>query len=405
MKKDYFILAFGNLKHRGMRSWLTILGVFIGIAAVVALITLGDGLRTAITGQFSTLSADKLIIQNAGTGFGPPGSTVIKKITSHDVDVIQKISGIDEVVPRLIRMVKTEFNKEANFNYMTSVPNNEEEAQVVYDSLNVKTNDGRLLKPEDSGKIVIGSGIADENTFGKKISVGDKILIQGKSFEVTGILEKSSSFQLNQIIIMNEKDMKALLEIGDEYALIVVQVSHSKQTETIAEKISDALRKDRKEKVGEEDFSVQTPLQAISSVDTILNIINLIVGGIAAISLVIGGIGIMNTMYTSVLERTKEIGTMKAIGAKNKEILYIFVIESGMLGLLGGVIGSVLGISLAFGVSGIANSMFGSEILAVQLSYPLIFGAIAFAFTVGLISGLTPAMQASKLKPVEALRK
>ena len=76
MKKDYFILAFGNLKHRGMRSWLTILGVFIGIAAVVALITLGDGLRTAITGQFSTLSADKLIIQNAGTGFGPPGSVV-----------------------------------------------------------------------------------------------------------------------------------------------------------------------------------------------------------------------------------------------------------------------------------------------------------------------------------------
>ncbi len=405
MKKDYFILAFGNLKHRGVRSWLTILGVFIGIAAVVALITLGDGLRTAITGQFSTLSADKLIIQNAGTGMGPPGSTAIRKLNSHDVDIIKRVSGVEEVVPRLIRVVKTEFNKNADFSYMTSIPNDEKAAKVIYDSLNVKTSDGRLLTSEDSGKIVIGSDFAGEDTFGKKISVGDKILIQGKNFEVIGILETSSSFELNQIILMNQDDMDKLLNINNEFDMIVVQVDNSKDSESIAQKISEELRKDRKEKVGEEDFSVQTPMQAISSVDTILNIINLIVGGIAAVSLLIGGIGIANTMYTSVLERTKEIGTMKAIGAKNKEILYIFVIESGLLGIIGGVIGAVIGVGLAFGISALANSAFGSEILQVQLSVPLLSGAIIFAFLIGLLSGLTPAFQASKLKPVEALRK
>ena len=146
---------------------------------------------------------------------------------------------------------------------------------------------------------------------------------------------------------MNEEDMKKLFNLKDEYDMIVVQVYDSNQAEDIAKKISEALRKDRKEKTGEEDFSVQTPLQAISSVDTILNIINLIIGGIAAISLLIGAIGIANTMYTSVLERTKEIGTMKAVGAKNKEILYIFVIESGLLGLIGGIIGAGMGMGLA----------------------------------------------------------
>ncbi|MEK6827534.1 MAG: ABC transporter permease, partial [Nanoarchaeota archaeon] len=186
---------------------------------------------------------------------------------------------------------------------------------------------------------------------------------------------------------MNEEDMKKLFNLKDEYDMIVVQVYDSNQAEDIAKKISEALRKDRKEKTGEEDFSVQTPLQVISSVDTILNIINLIIGGIAAISLLIGGIGIANTMYTSVLERTKEIGTMKAVGAKNKEILYIFVIESGLLGLIGGIIGAGMGMGLAFGVSAITNSVFGSEILDVQISYPLIFGAIAFSFLIGLISG------------------
>jgi putative ABC transport system permease protein len=405
MKKDYFFLAFGNLKHRGLRSWLTILGVFIGIAAVVALITMGEGLRTAVTGQFSTLSTDKLTIQNAGSGMGPPGSTVITKLNNHDVEIISSIKGVDEVITRLIRVAKVEFNKEANYNYLASIPSEEKLVQIVYDSSSLKTESGRLLKTNDIGKVVIGSDIANENSFGKQINVGDKINIAGKNFEVIGILKPASSFQINYVIFMNEEDMKKLLDIGNEWDIIVAQVEDSKEINSIAENIKEELRRDRKEDVGEEDFSVQTPLEAISSVNTILDIINLIVGGIAAISLLVGGIGIANTMYTSVLERTKEIGTMKAVGAKNKEILYIFIIESGMLGLLGGIIGAAVGLGLAFGISAIANAAIGGTFLSVNISYPLIFGAIAFAFGIGLISGLAPALQASKLKPVEAFRR
>ena len=149
---------------------------------------------------------------------------------------------------------------------------------------------------------------------------------------------------------------------------------------------------------------MQTPLQAIGTVNTILNIINLIVVGIAVISLLVGGIGIANTMYTSVLERTREIGTMKAVGAKNKDILLIFLIESGLLGLVGGIVGALIGLGLGFIVSGAANSYFGEEIIRVNLSLPLIFGAIIFSFLMGIFAGVVPALQASKLKPVEALR-
>jgi len=405
MKKDYFVLALKNIRHKGLRSWLTILGVFIGIAAVVALITMGNGLREAITGQFNTLSTDKLMVQNSGTGFGAPGSTVIKKLTSNDIDIIKKVNGVDFTVSKLLRITKVEFNKNANFMYLTNVPENQKELDTLYESMNIKIQDGKLLKVGESGKVVLGANIANKDSFDKEVKVGDKILINGKSFDVIGTLKTSSSFQVNEVILMDEKDMKDLLGIKDEIDFIIVQVSDPKQTEAVAEKIKAALRKDRHEKLGEETFSVQTPLQAISSVNTVLNIINLIVVGIAAISLIIGGIGIANTMYTSVLERTKEIGIMKAVGAKNKDILYIFVIESGLLGLIGGVIGALLGLAMAFSVSSIANSYFGLEILKVQISYPLVFGSIAFAFFIGLFSGLTPAFQASKLKPVEALRK
>jgi putative ABC transport system permease protein len=405
MKKDYFVLALGNLKHRGVRSWLTILGVFIGIAAVVALITLGNGLREVITDQFSTLSTDKLTILNAETGMGPPGSTAITKLNEHDVEVINKVNGVDETIPRLLRVVKMEFNKNVNFGYLRDLPNNLEQSKIVFENLNVKLESGRMLKIDDNNKIILGADIAKESTFGKEIKVGNNLLINEKSFEIVGILKTASSFHINGAVMMNEKDMKGLLNIKEECDTIMVQVDDEKEIEGVAERIKDALRKDRKEKVGEEDFSVQTPLQAISGVNTILDIINLIVAGIAAISLIIGGMGIANTMYTSVLERTKEIGIMKSIGAKNKEVLYIFIIESGLLGLIGGVIGAVLGIGLAFGISAIANLAFDAEILKVTLEYPLIFGSIAFAFIIGLLSGLMPSFQASKLKPVDALRK
>src|SRR3989344_64462 len=139
MFKDFFNLAINNLKRRKLRSWLTMIGIFIGIAAVVSLISLGQGLQTAITGQFATLSADTLTIQNAGTGFGPPGSTSVQKLTKHDLKVIESVSGVKIAVPRMVRVIRTDYNNIASFEYTTDIPEENEKREMIYNSLKLKT--------------------------------------------------------------------------------------------------------------------------------------------------------------------------------------------------------------------------------------------------------------------------
>jgi putative ABC transport system permease protein len=142
----------------------------------------------------------------------------------------------------------------------------------------------------------------------------------------------------------------------------------------------------------------------LSSFDAILNIITVFLVGIAAISLLVGGIGIMNTMYTSVLERTKEIGTMKAVGAKNSDILWIFLFESGLIGFIGGFMGVLLGYGISKTVEIIAITTLNTTLLRAAVPAYLIFGCLGFAFLIGALSGTIPALMASKLKPVDALR-
>ena len=129
---DYFKLAFNNIRKRGLRSWLTILGIFIGIAAVVALISMGAGLKSAITGQLGSLSVDMLTVQNKGAGFGPPGSTVIEKLTDHDLNIIENIRGVERVIPRLIRVGSLEYNKISGFGYAIDIPKDQENIDFVY---------------------------------------------------------------------------------------------------------------------------------------------------------------------------------------------------------------------------------------------------------------------------------
>ncbi len=403
--KDYFFIASKNVRKRGIRSWLTMLGIFLGIAAVVSLISLGQGLRTAITGQFSTLSTDTLTITSADTGFSPPGSTAVRILTDRDLKIVESVQGVRITIPRLLRVAKVEYNRLQQFSYVVSMPPEKEKIAEVYSAMNIKVQDGRLLRADDDGKVLLGNDFVSNNAFEKKLRVGSKITIQGSEFEVVGFLKKASTFTINSAIIMPEKDMKKVFNIGDEIDLIVARVFDESQTNSVAEEISKKMRRDRDQKLGEEDFLVQSPVQALGTVKTIINVINIVVAGIAAISLLVGGIGIANTMFTSVLERTREIGVMKAIGARNSDILSVFIIEAALLGLIGGLIGAFIGLSLAFAASSIANSALGETILTVSPSMPLIFGSISFSLLIGIASGIIPALQASKLNPVDALRK
>ncbi len=403
--RDYIFLALRNISQRGIRTWLTLLGIIIGIAAVVALITLGQGLETAITGQFSVLSTDRLVVTNVETGFGPPGSTSIKKLNEHDLKLIQSVRGVDRVISRLIRVARVEYNEMTRFEYIGSLPESQDDLDYLYDSFSMEASFGRLPETSDHGRVLFGSDFSDKDRFGKDIRIGSSLIIQGQEFEVVGILKKMSSFQFNGAIFMFEKDMEDILDIKDEMDLIVVQVQDEKRIEQVAEDITRKMRRDRNIDEGEEDFSVETPIKALDAVQTILNIINIVVAGIAAISLLIGTVGVANTMFTSVVERTKQIGIMKSVGAKNQAILIIFIIESALLGVIGGILGSALGLAFAFLASESANKFLGSEIFTLDISLLFLGSTVLFSTILGIAAGVIPSWQASRLHPVEALRK
>lgn len=404
MIQDYFTLAFKNLKHRGVRSWLTLLGIVIGVTAVVALISLGTGLKLAVASQFGVSTTEIITVQASGVQYGPPGSGAVKKLTTDDAQAIEKLSKVKLATSRNIRTIKFEYKDILIFAYTASMPN-KEYRKFVEEEINAEPILGRLLKDEDIGKVVVGYNYyANDKGWGeKKLIPGKSVLLQDKDFEVVGVLEKKGSFILDNAIMMNEKDMKDLLDYGDEVDLIAVKPINKNEIEKAKEDIEKLMRKRRNVKIGEEDFEVSTPEASLSTVNSVLSGVQAFIVIIASISIFIGAIGIINTMTTSVLERKKEIGIMKAIGAKNNQIFLQFFVESGMLGLIGGIVGATLGTVLGVvGISGI-NSFLGSE-LKPSIDLWLISFALIGSFAIGAIAGIVPAMRAARQNPVEALK-
>ena len=402
---QYFKLAFTNLMHRKVRSYLTMIGIFIGIAAVVALISLSEGLKMAVAQQFSSVGSDKILIRAAGTSYGPPGTGAVGNLTKHDLDLISKVNGVEIATGRLIRYVIIEYRKEVKYSFAATVPDTDEKARnLVIEANQLITDRGRMLLPSDRNKIVVGDDYATRNTFKENMRVGDKVLLNNVDFEVVGILKRSGSPQTDMLLVMNEKTLRDLLDVPETYDIIAAKVAAGKKPSDVVDAISRAMRSDRNEKIGDEDFTVQSAEELYKSYASILDVIQIFLVGIAGISLIVGGIGIMNTMYTAVLERTKEIGIMKAVGAKTSDILTIFLLESGMLGLVGGAIGIAIGFGLSKSVELIAVQALGTSLLKADTSLFLVAGALTFSFLIGSLSGLFPALQASKLQPVDALR-
>ncbi len=404
MISDFFKLAYNSVKNRKLRSWLTMLGVFVGIAAVVSLISLGQGLQSSIEGEFSSLGTDKLFVQAKGSAFGPPGTATPSVITDTDKEIVKESRGVKRVASRLIRSAQIEFDNNVVYQYVGSMPDDKDERDLVIEVFDPEFVSGDMMNSNDERKVVIGNNYATKKKFGSNVKIGDKLKIQGKEFKVAGILKRYGNFELDDVVLMNEEPMRELFGIKDQIDLIVVQVLPGSDPGMVADGLRRELRNSRNVDEGKEDFDIQTPEDILKTVNNVLLVLQVVLIGIAAISLLVGGIGIMNTMYTSVLERTKEIGIMKSIGAKNSDILTMFLIESGFYGLAGGVIGVILGLGVSFSVGKIASVALGSDLFKASFSPYLVVGALAFAFLVGCASGVLPSMQASRLKPVDALR-
>lgn len=404
MISDYVRLAYTSLKSRKLRSWLTMLGVFIGIAAVVSLVSLGEGLRTVVSTQFDILAPDVLTIRAEGAvSNGPPGEGVVNPLKTYYADDLRSIRGVQYVLPRIIERTTLTFNGVADFTFAGSMLEGKERQELLRVS-QFELASGRMLKDGDRRKVVLGSNYARPDRFGKEVRLRDTVLVEDVRFEVVGFLKKKGSFIVDNMVIMQEEDIKTLFSVNETLDLIVVTVDSLDLMDNVQENIESYLRDERDVKEGEEDFTVESPEKSMEQLNSLLFAVQLFVYVIAAVSLVIGGIGIANTMYTAVLERTREIGIMKAIGASNKSIFFLFFLEAGFIGLVGGVVGTLAGVGLGYGLSLAGSLALGTSLIKAQPNLLLLVGALLFSFVIGVASGILPAWQASKLRPVDALR-
>ena len=400
MIDEFIKLSIGTLRKRKLRSWLTMLGIFIGIAAIVSLISLGQGLKISVEEEFAKLGTGKLLIQAKG-GFGPPGSDLSTNyLADDDLRVIESVLGVDEAAGLLSGSVKVEANDKVRYTYLAGMPT-DKSLSLIKEFMYFKVEEGRELKDGDKHKVVLGNRIAKGDLFKPNLKIRDRIELNGESFKVVGIYEAIGSSQDDSSIFISEDAYRELLDEDDKWDIIIAKASQD--PDVVADRIEKKLRKHRNVEEGKEDFEVSTTAEFLDAVTNVLGILNVFLVGIAGISLIVGGIGIMNTMYTSVLERTQEVGVMKAIGAKNRDVWAIFLIESGILGFLGGLIGVIIGVVVAK-LAEFIIAQTGNSIIKAAMPWWLIVGALLFSFLVGAVSGVAPAYRASKLKPTEALR-
>lgn len=398
---DLVVMAVRNVGKRKKRAALTMVGIFIGIAAVVALVSLGQGLSDTINAQFEKVGADKLLIQPKDPGlYG--GEQSPGALSKDDKRLIEKVQGVSLAAGYFFRAMKVEFDGVQKTVFVPSIPDDSREAALVKQWFTIEVESGRELSHKDKKKVMIGYNLAYKNALVKNVRVGQKILIEGVPFEVVGVIKRVGDPSMDGGVVITEPDVRELLNESSLYTQIVAQASEN--PEVVAERVEKRLRRNRGLDEGKEDFVVQSSTELIESFNAVFNIIQVVFVGIAAISLIVGGIGIANVMFTAVLERTREIGVMKAIGARNKDVLLMFLVESGFLGLVGGVIGILFGMGISKTVEIFANSAFGPGTIYASYSPFLIIGMLVFSIGLGALSGVLPARRASKLKPVEALR-
>ena len=398
---DFFHLSYHSFKHSKMRTFLTMVGIFIGIAAVVSLVSLAQGLQVIVAEQFQSLGADKFFVL-PGAGFGPSMSMGTAKLYDKDLETIRRVRGVEEVAGLMAFSEKIEFKNQKKTTFVIGVPT-DESSEVIKSMSTFRVEEGRWFKQGERSATGIGYLLAHEPLlFDRPVKIDDYVVIRNRKFKVGGIIERLGNENDDTQVYIPVDDAKELFGKQD-YMQVMVQVKPGADVEKVAEEVKRKLRNERGVKEGEEDFTVQTMGQLMKSFNDIFGVVQAIVVALASISLLVGGIGIMNTMYTSVLERTKEIGIMKAIGARNSHVMTLFLIESGLLGLAGGIVGVLIGAGMAKAVeiamAGQVNQVFRADFPPV-----LILGSLAFSFVVGTISGVLPAKSAAEMSPVDALR-
>ena len=399
--------AIESLTSNKLRTGLTMLGIIIGVTAVLSMTAIGEGASASITSSIESMGTNLLYVSRAFSD----NITNPQALTLADAEAIMESGGAPSVaaVAPVVDASRTVVygNNSTSTTIMGVTPDYKTVRKV-----SIAT--GRFISDEDidgsSTVAVLGSDVVD-NLFGSDVGVlGQKIRIGNMLYEVIGIQESSggnaggsSDDQILLPITTTFSRLVARSNANEEVSMIFASAVDSESVNKAVKEITSILHARHGISSGQEDdFQIMSQESMTEAVSSITGVLTIFLGGIAAISLLVGGIGIMNIMLVSVVERTKEIGLRKAVGARNNDILMQFMVESLIIGLAGGLLGVVLSYGLAAVIKNIAAA--SNYDLKPVITFGSILIAVGFSVAVGLIFGIYPASRASKLEPVEALR-
>lgn len=402
--REYFNIAVRNIKTRSLRSLLTILGIVIGVFLIVSLLSLSEGIKETITKQLTSLGGEMIFIMPGGEGNMMSMMMGGEKLESQDMITIRKTAGVDKVLAMSYTGSVVRYKEESKSAFISGIAW-KEGLSLVQDYQGWTLAQGRWPIPGKK-EVIIGTQLAN-STFEQKIRPNTEITIKGRRFEVVGILNSLGNKTDDSFAYMDMSIYQNLTgEKQGSAQVAMAKIEDGASVNDVAEDIKQNLKETRKRRAGtdEADFSVITSDKMSDIAGNVLGVIQLAIIAFASIAIIVGGIGIMNTMFTSVRERTREIGIMKAIGAKNYAVLSIFLFEAGIIGMIGGVGGTLLGIIMAktIEIYGQAHPLF---YFSAVISPALIIFGLVFSFAVGCLAGFFPAKKAASLKPVEALRR
>lgn len=397
--------AIESLNANKTRSGLTILGIVIGVAAVIAMLAVGNGAQNTITGSISGLGSNLLFVfrGNFSEEVRNP-----KPLTQADADAIADpylAPSVAMVAPVISNNLEVTFAGEKTNPTVNGVTPSYEQVR------NLELFEGEFINEDHilglASVAIIGTDVAD-SLFGHRDGlIGETIRIEGQPFRIIGVLQSlgGSAFGSEDNVVnipITTAQSRLIRRTNDRVDTILVQAVSADSVSLATQEISDILRYRHRTLLGVDDFTVFTQQDFVETAKTITNVLTIFLGGIAGISLLVGGIGIMNIMLVSVTERTKEIGLRKALGARRKDILIQFLTESSLLSLIGGVLGIGLGWLIAFAVGQFAAA--NDTQLSPEVGIDAILLATLFSTAVGLFFGIYPANRAAGLQPVEALR-
>ena len=385
---ESFRLAFNGLRANKMRSFLTMLGVIIGVGAVIALVSVGTGASREVTTQVEALGSNLVIVM--------PASARGRDLRVEDAATIEeRVAGVAHAVPSLRESATVIWTGRS---IDTDVVGTTEFLPEVQSH---PVGQGRFLSGQDvlyRRFVAVFGATARNNLFGPRDPMGQEIYISGYPFTVIGVMAEKGEGGL----FTPDPDDRVLIPVTTAQRLLgtnkIGSINVSVNQGANADLATNHIQRIFEVRFGDADaVQVFSQQQILAAVGSVTGILTMLLGAIAGISLLVGGIGIMNIMLVSVTERTREIGVRKAVGARSRDILAQFLVESVIISLVGGAIGIALGM-----LGSAAISRLGNVPSVVSLGWVAI--AFGFAAAVGVFFGIYPAMQASRLDPIEALR-